>query len=192
MNPNLFGPILLDYRAPLTPTVWAQDTLVTPPGWGVMPDVDLVNAVNVRREYFCYSGAFNTVGSTLTLDGRTYNTTINFDPDGDFWISSIALSIYRPSTSLFITNYVGEVQITDNLANHNLFTPSVGSSALLANPMNRVNTAGAVNITNMMEPYCMRRGSSMTWTLVTSVNATILPLVFFAMSGWKEYENASS
>lgn len=75
--------------SPLNPWTWPQDTLRVPDGQGGMPPINVVNANQVRSEYFCLSAEFTL---TPALAAHTTQSTILDTPqDGDFWVDQIAV-----------------------------------------------------------------------------------------------------
>lgn len=174
------------YGAALTPIVWSQDTLVTPAGYGKMPDVDAVNA-NIGREYFSYTGKFNAGAATAA--NSYYNETVTLFKDGDFWISSFAVS-HQGADGALSSAQVGELTVTDNMNGYNFFTPSISTQAVDIRPFIFNNPTVAVSLCDWIEPYCVLRGGSLTLTLTTGAFGSGGALSF-AFNGWKEYRHAA-
>lgn len=179
--------VIRNFQRGLKKVTWPQDTLQVPQGYGRMPALDTMNSKVTRREYSTYVG-----GAT----GVTLNTpqliNIPIAKDGDFWISSI---MGQTIQTFFVPNnigyVVGRIQITDVMTQYRFFQPDLPWGAICREP-NLAADASSLFLSNVIEPYCVQRGSA----LLVEITLTAAPFpapwdIQIAFNGWKEYANAS-
>ena len=180
--------IVIDYQKPLKPSKWPQDTLKTPAGGGMMPAVDYINSTVVKREYFTYITNFvDFTGAVQHLQN-----IIATDKDGDFWISSICASGVTTGGGVsFVSALNAHVRITDQRTQYTIYNPLVHFNSL--NRVERgVFAQGEAYLSNLIEPYCILRGTGIIVELDTTLFSPFIHSAYFALSGWKEYQNAAS
>jgi hypothetical protein len=168
---------------PLTPVQWPQDTLAVPQGYGAMPAVDILNAKQVRREYFTYPCAFLPFNANVQQ-----SQIIRLDKDGDFWCNSVIAFAAFAGVGQYPNAW--QVQIKDITTGYRFFEPSIPFGQLTRD--NGLVGSGFTLLNTWDEPYCFLRSGGIEVTIINNgEQATISSSVWFAFSGWKEYANAA-
>lgn len=175
-----------NWRVPLPPTKWPQDTLKVPHGYGKMPAVDIVNSKIVKREYFTY---------VLNFMGVTWNNfqtqILEFTKDGDFWLSSVNCLTLNAATNAVVIDYFGLCTITDQVTGYNLFNGGVPIPTMQIDPNPALSPYRLV-VANIIEPYCFLRGNSAAVTVSGPGSAAVAEYnIYMVFHGWKEYANAA-
>lgn len=182
--------VALNLNVPFRPITWPQDTLAIPNGQGRMPEVDVLNAQKIRREYFTYSGSMGNF-----TDGVTQTLNINTQKDGDFWISSItAIGVEVQAGINTFVELNADVRVVDTLTQYSIYTPFIPFSFIDRGIPQ--NTGGGLMpsyfITNIIEPYCILRGGNISISITPHGFGGAPYTAYFAFNGWKEYANAAS
>lgn len=172
------------FQQPLQPIQWPQDTLVPPPGYGQMPKIDTVNALNVGKEFYVYPFSFSNVSQ-----GQTQQEYIQTEKDGDFWLNMIYVLAIDHGT-LTYTERLGRLAILDTITQYQLFNPYAYIMAL-KNPEKKSTNCGRNQDT--MQPTAYQRGTVIQVTLSypAQTGTVVGQDVYGALIGWKEYANAS-
>lgn len=183
------------YR-PIKPLIWPQDQLDSPDGYGTVPSVNAINLQTVKREFFAYNKQIPGLAV-----GASSQITFTIDPDGDFWLDSIAIRATGggQATGDEAGIVPGWFQIEDLSQNYNLMVPAAPGAALWPfMPFTADQTGLARGVlagvrTSIIEPYCFLRngGVKITASIAAYAPAGTDYALYFSLSGWKEYQNAA-
>lgn len=184
---------------PFVPTVWPQDGLNPPTGYTNLPKIDPMNAKNVKREYFVYSGR---------IDAMPFDTTqtivIPIGNDADFWYTQLTAQVFVTFTGAFppvaYTATALQVTVKDINSGFQQFNPSVSIDALRINDTTYGGLGTATATANISAdtavPNYVVRGGGLEVTAVGRPiaglpGATVLYMQF-SFIGWKEYQHVAT
>lgn len=168
----------LDWGKRLPPTTWPQNELQAPSGFGNLTEVDKLNALKVRREFFAIPikklGMAQNTSVTLNIPGPR---------DADFWICNLTLKGFDAAAHAS-RDLNAVVTLKDVSTNYEFFTPPVHVFAL------RNVNFGYYFKQWWAEPYCLLRNCALQisfqiFTMGGSVD------LYGSFDGWKEYAHAA-
>lgn len=174
---------------------WPQDKARVPAGVGGMPPIEYNNRARIEAEFCSFVGLI--VIPSTAVQGNVFSTIIPTDQDGDFWCDEISMQVQSglADAQSDLDAPGSYTSITDIRTGQLLTYPYIPTNIFKRLTFNLAYVSPSPGFfrdtSTLIQPYCFTRQGGIAISVVLKQPRGVIDQIYFCLSGWKEYANAS-